>query len=384
MRATPRSPTAASSLPASAVRAVALALSVGLLPAAASAGPSGWTGTDGPATGSEVRVPEADARLSPRTATDRRLRPRAAPEPGGEAPVLLVVNKSDHTLSLVDPRTGREHAVVPTGHGPHEVGVSHDGRYAFVTDYGSRERPGSTVTVIDLQRRAVHDTISLGRHTRPHGIDVLADGTFWVTTEGSRHVLHVDPSSGEILQAVHTGQDGTHMVAAVEEAGRVYAASIGSGTVTSVDAETGEVLAQISTGPGAEGIDVSPDGTRVYVVNRAEGTLSEISVATNRVTRTLEVGDFPIRVSVLPDGGEALVSNARANEVALVDLDGWNVAKRLPVGAVPVGNLVRPDGQVAYVANTRADRISVVDLEAWERSGEIVAGDEPDGMAWVP
>ncbi len=29
------------------------------------------------------------------------------------------------------------------------------------------------------------------------------------------------------------------------------------------------------------------------------------------------------------------------------------------------------------------DKISVIDLEEWALDGEIVAGSEPDGMAWV-
>jgi YVTN family beta-propeller protein len=88
-------------------------------------------------------------------------------------------------------------------------------------------------------------------------------------------------------------------------------------------------------------------------------------------------------VKVRPDGSEALVSNARGNEVVAVDLAAWTVARRLPVGAIPVGILVAPDNHTAYVANTRDDKISVIDLEAWALDGEIIAGDEPDGMAWV-
>jgi YVTN family beta-propeller protein len=69
--------------------------------------------------------------------------------------------------------------------------------------------------------------------------------------------------------------------------------------------------------------------------------------------------------------------------VAAVDLETWAVVRRLPVGAMPVGILVTPDNRTAYVANTGDDKISVIDLVHWRLDGEIVAGDEPDGMAWV-
>ena len=296
---------------------------------------------------------------------------------------LVVVNKSASTISVVDPVGRTELATVPTGFAPHEVAVSRDGQFAYVSDYGTGPQPGNTVTVIDLESATVVGTIDLGTHTRPHGITVAADGSVWVTTEGSQHVLQLDPVRRAIVRAIRTGQQGTHMVAIAEAARRVFTANIGSGTATAIDAVEGTVIAQLETGAGAEGIDVSPDGSTVYVTNRSAGTLSAVDVATARVVRSLEVGAFPIRVKVRPDGREALVSNAQGNEVAAVDLSRWEVVRRLAVGAVPVGILITPDNRTAFVANTSDDKISVIDLVEWRLDGEIVAGDEPDGMAWV-
>ncbi len=307
----------------------------------------------------------------------------AAPLQAQEGPYLLVVNKSSNTLSVVDPDTRREVAVIPTGFAPHEVAVSNDGRMAYVTDYGTGQRPGTTITVVDLRSLEVVRAISLAPHTRPHGIDVSADGTLWVTTEGSAHVLHVDPEAGSILQAVETGQRVTHQVVIAQEADRVVTANIGGGNASVVQASTGELLGHVITGAGAEGIDVHPDGTRVYVTNRAAGTLSEIDLASNQVTRALEVGDFPIRIKVRPGGREALVSNANGNEVAAVDLVNWTVARRLPVGAAPIGILLVPGDEIAYVANTQDDKVTILDLRSWSVAGEIFPGEEPDGMAWV-
>jgi len=301
----------------------------------------------------------------------------------GPGSFLLVVNKSSNTLSVVDPESGAEVRVFETGLAPHEVAVSGDGRFAYVTDYGTGQQPGNTVTVVDLENMAVTGAISVAPHTRPHGVAVAEDGSVWVTTEGSRHVLQLDPVSGEIRQAVETGQEVTHMVAVAPQAGRVVTANIGSGTATLVDLESGSVVTQLETGAGAEGLAIHPDGRRAYVANRSAGTLAEIDLLDGEVTRLLEVGDFPIRVKVRRGGREALVSNANGNEVVAVDLDAWEVVRRLPVGAMPVGILIAPDDRTAYVANTEDDRITVIDLERWEVAGQITAGDEPDGMAWI-
>ena len=297
---------------------------------------------------------------------------------------LLVVNKSSNTVSIIDLATRQEVGVVSTGFAPHEVSVSPDGVFAYVTDYGTRSDPGSTISIIDLEQQVSLGTMSLSPHSRPHGIATASDGSIWVTTEGSRHVLHLDPIGRRILAEVETGQDVTHQLVIAELQQRVYTANIGSGTATAVDAAVGRILGQIPTGAGAEGIDVSPDGQRVYVTNRVAGTLSEIDIATNEVIRTLPVGEFPIRVKVRPDGEELLVSNARGSEIIAVNIVGWRIVRRLPLGAFPVGILISPDNKTAYVANTADDKISVIDLVNWKLDGEIIAGDEPDGMAWVP
>jgi len=297
---------------------------------------------------------------------------------------LLIVNKSSNTLSIVDPASRQELATVGTGFAPHEVAVSPDGVLAYVTDYGTGAAPGNTITIIDLEQGKSLGTMTLSPHSRPHGIVAVSDGTIWATTEGSRHVLHIDPIGRRILKEVQTSQEVTHQVAISEELKRVYTANIGSGTCTAIDGNTGRVLTHIETGAGAEGIDVSPDGSRVYVTNRVAGTLSEVDVASNQVIRTLAVGEYPIRVKMRPDGRELLVSNARGSEVVAVSVVGWRVVRRLQIGTFPVGILITPDNETAYVANTADDKVSVIDLVNWTLAGEIVAGDEPDGMAWVP
>lgn len=301
----------------------------------------------------------------------------------GSGGYLLVVNKSSNSLSVVDPETEHEVISFPTGTAPHEVAASSDGRFAYVTDYGTGAEPGSTITVVDLEAGEVTGTIALSPHTRPHGVAVAPDGTLWVTAEGSAHVLQIDPAGGQVLKAVETGQDVTHMVAIAPGGLRVVTANIGSGTATIVDPESGSVSHQVETGAGAEGLAVHPDGMRAYVTNREAGTLVEVDLQMGAVTRSLSVGEFPIRVKVRPGGGEVLVSNANGNEVVAVDLDDWAIVRRLAVGVMPVGILITPDDKTAYVANTQDDRITVIDLENWEISGEIVTGDEPDGMAWV-
>jgi DNA-binding beta-propeller fold protein YncE len=88
----------------------------------------------------------------------------------GAADTLVVLNKSDATASLIDLARGTAAATLPTGQAPHEVDVSPDGKLALVANYGTREAPGSTLTVIDVGGARVVRTIDLAPHKRPHGV----------------------------------------------------------------------------------------------------------------------------------------------------------------------------------------------------------------------
>ena len=59
--------------------------------------------------------------------------------------------------------------------------IAPDGKTAFVADYGIPQRPGKTLTIVDLVRLEVKGTVDLGRHRRPHGLFLCADGTLLVS-----------------------------------------------------------------------------------------------------------------------------------------------------------------------------------------------------------
>ena len=309
------------------------------------------------------------------------------------ADLLVVLNKSDHEAVLVDPATFKTVTKVATGHGPHEAAVSPDGRRAFVCNYGMtgvfregerRDEPGNTLSVVDLERRAVVDTFALGEFTKPHGIAVSRDGRLlWVTCEGAQAVLELDAASGKVLKSWKTGQDVSHMLVATPDERKLYVANIRSGSATVIDRGTDSVQTVV-TGEGAEGIDVTPDGKEVWVTNRAANTVSVIATATDSVVASFESGGtMPIRVKFTPDGKEAWISNARSNAMTVFDVATRKLLATVAVGAVPIGIQMSPDGKRAFVANTNDDQITVLDVKGRKVVGTFTTGNEPDGMAWA-
>jgi YVTN family beta-propeller protein len=314
--------------------------------------------------------------------------------------LLVVVNKSDDTVTILNAASGTVTATVPVGKGPHEVEVLADRRTAAVSNYGKAGEPGRTVTLVDVDRGVALGTVDLGEGTRPHGLEALADGRLLVTAEGTKELLLVDPAARKVLTRIPTGREVSHMVVAPHDAKAAYVASIGSGTVSAADLVSGRIAKDLATGAGAEGIDLTPDGREVWVVNREANTVSVVDATRLEILATLPAPKFPIRVKVTPDGRRALVSCAQSGDVAVFDVKSRKEVKRIPMdreavpgsearvfstrfgkSPVPVGLLIAPDGRKAWVASTNADVISVIDLDKLEVVGRLTAGKEPDGLS---
>jgi YVTN family beta-propeller protein len=299
------------------------------------------------------------------------------------AATLVVLNKSDDTVSLLDPESGESRATLGVGGAPHEVAVTSDGRLAYVANYGTRDAPGNSLSILDLRTGRVLSTIKLGQFRRPHGLTLTPDDRYlYVTVEGSQAVLEIDTGSERIARVFPTEQNVSHMCALLPAGQKLYVTNIGSRSVSIVDLESGGV-SRLATGDGPEGIDVSPNGREVWVANRSGGDVVVIDTKTDTITARFPAGDFPIRVKFTPDGGRVLVSNARGNEIVVFDAATRAVEARIPTGEAPIGILIEPNGKTAWVAQTAADRISRIDLEKLELAGHVRAGREPDGLGWA-
>lgn len=320
----------------------------------------------------------------------------------GSADTLLVANKSDDTVDLIDLTRGRSVATLGTGHAPHEIAVSPDGTLAVVSNYGGRDAPGSSLTVIDVQAAATSGEIDLGAHTRPHGLAFVGHRRIVVTAEGSGHLVVVDLDGGHIRAAVPTGQRVSHMVATSSDGRLAFVANIGSGSVTVIDLVESKKLKDIATGEGTEGITTTADGREIWVTNRGADTLSVIDPDTLTILETLPCPGFPIRVAMTPDGSRAFVSAARSGEVVVFDthkrleltrtkLDLSNApdasrrlfGDRFGESPVPVGLVIDPSGEQIWVAATQADAVVVIEPGDLVVRDLLRAGHEPDGMAYT-
>lgn len=299
------------------------------------------------------------------------------------APLLLVGNKGEDSLSIVNLDNGRELRRLETGKAPHEIAVSPDGSRAAVVAYG-----GTSIDVFDLAKRQRLRAIELGANARPHGIVWLADGRIVATAEGRKSIAVVARDLSTVRE-IPTGQEGTHMVAVSADGRRAYTANMGSGSVSVIDLDAGRKLRDVPAGKVPEGIALSRDGRRLWVADRDSATLRVFDTATMRPLATMPTGKSPIRVAVSPDGTLVVTSNFGDGTLSLFDARSFRPLRIIAVGA-PGGEfqqvtiLFAPDGRRLYVAETGIDRIAEVELDSGQVLGRLPAGRNGDGLAIVP
>jgi YVTN family beta-propeller protein len=301
------------------------------------------------------------------------------------SPALLVLNKSANELAVVDPATGRVAGRVPVGESPHEIAVSPDGRYAFVTNYGA-QTPGSTLSMIDIAAIKEVRRVDLGPLRKPHGI-FFAGGGVYFTAETNRLIGRYDPASNQVDWLFGTGQSGTHMVSLNKDLSRIFTANIGSDSITILERVNGPAgwnATVIPVGKGPEGNDLSPDGKQLWVANGQGGTVSIIDVAAKRVTDTIDVQtQRSNRLQFTPDGKLVLVSDMSGNELVVIDAATHKQVKRISPGKSPEGILMQPDGSRIYVALAGDNQVAVIDPKTLEVVNRMATGLGPDGLAWV-
>ena len=304
--------------------------------------------------------------------------------------LLLVANKGDHTLGLIDTAAGKMIASVPEdGVTGHEVVAAPDGKRAFVPIYGNSGvghagTDGQLIRVIDLAKRAVVGTLDLGKALRPHcAVIGPKNGLLYVTTELENSVTMIDPQTLKIVGTIPTGQAESHMLAITSDGKRGYTANVAPGTVSVLDLENKKVLAVIPVCKNTQRISLSPDDRWVFTSDQTRPRLAVIDTQTNVIRQWIEMPGTGYGSAPTPNGKWLVIALPKVNQVAVIDLTTMKVAHTLDVPRAPQEVLVRPDGAEAYVSCDASRQIAVIDTQEWKVKKLIAAGAGADGLAWA-
>lgn len=227
-------------------------------------------------------------------------------------------NEKDGGVTVIETATLKVAAKIPTGAGQHEVIISNDNRFAFVSN-----RASGTVSIIDIRK-----------------LEKLSD--------------------------VNVGSQPSSM-ALSELSKAVYVAGEGDGTITVIEGQSQQVVARLKTKPGARSIRFAPGGRYGFVVNTKENAVHIFDAASNRLLHEVNVVKAPDQIMF--SSAFAFVRSLDTENVYMLRLgkiDKEVDVTEFPGGQAPPGKgstpvradsiVLAPEGNSVIVANP-VDRV---------------------------
>jgi YVTN family beta-propeller protein len=123
-----------------------------------------------------------------------------------------------------------------------------------------------------------------------------------------------------------------------------------------------------STGPLPEAdatrdLALSPDGNTLIACNNTSRNIALIDVPSSTVEAYIEVGERPLGAAITPNGQYAVVCATDSHMVRIIDLSSNAIVSSLTINQRPVQVRISPDSQFAYVLNVAGtDAITFIQL----------------------
>jgi YVTN family beta-propeller protein len=310
---------------------------------------------------------------------------------------LYIVNKRSSSITVFDLLQGKEISEIPIEVEPHEPITLSNQNKVVVTNYGTPEVLGKSLTVINTKTNKVEKKIELEGSIAPHGIVAFPNSNkVAVVTDIGNNLLVVDVEKGIVEKNIKTQQIISHLLVLDPKKPFAYVSNINSGSVSVIDLEQDKVIKIIYCGFKTEGIDITPDGSEIWVTNNKENTISVINTTTYQITNTLPAGEESLRLKFSIDGKHCLVTNARDGTISVYDQHTKKLIKTILLHGKanliekllyhtprPVGILVHPNGLYTFVANSNANKIEVIDMKTFTIVSTIGTAKVPDGMTLI-
>lgn len=173
--------------------------------------------------------------------------------PGGTE--AYVANAGDGTVSVIDLKTNSEVARIPVGKAPVQVGFTPDGTRVFVS-----LRDDDKVALIDAKTRKVLDRIAVG--DGPIQVHATADARFLlVANQGTEDkpgdtVSVIDIAARQLVNTLKTAP-GAHGVTVSSKGDLAFVTNIYDGTLSVIDLSNFSILANVKVGQGPNGVTYS-------------------------------------------------------------------------------------------------------------------------------
>jgi YVTN family beta-propeller protein len=310
---------------------------------------------------------------------------------------LYVVNKLSRSITIFDLFEGKQLKELSIEIEPHEATALTKPNRVIVTNYGTPDVEGKSITVIDADNNTIVKTIELGGSLRPHGIIALPEPhKVGIVADIGNDLSVVNVATGVVEKQISTQQDFSHLLVHHPAKPLIYVTNINSGSVSVIDVELDKVVKIIHCSERAEGIDITPNGSEIWVTNIKDNFISVINTETYKTTDSLGTGNQPLRLKFSNDGKYCLISNSGDGTISVYNSKTKKQITRIVIPGKknifekvlyrtprPVGILMHPNGLYAFVSNLTAGRVEVIDMRNFNIVSSIKVGEMPDGLALI-
>jgi YVTN family beta-propeller protein len=272
--------------------------------------------------------------------------------------LLFVTLPAINQVALITTRSWKVINYIDAGTSPTRITMQPDQQYVWIANDGIEKESG--VTVIDPVTLKVAAKISTG--AGGHDIVISSDNRFaFVSNRESETVSIVDVQKLEKINDIKVGPAPASM-ALSELSKAIYVASETDGSVTVIDEQSRQVIARMKTKPGARSIRFAPGGRYGFVLNTKESVISIFDAASNQMLHEVKAGKAPDQiifsdtfafVRSLDTETVAMLRLATiGKEVDITDFPGGQVAPRKGSEPIHADSIVlAPEGNSVILAN---------------------------------
>jgi YVTN family beta-propeller protein len=271
--------------------------------------------------------------------------------------LLFVTLPAIDQVAVINTRSWKVLNYIEVGTKPTRIIVQPDQQYVWVANDGDKD---GGVTVIDIANLKVAAKISTSGGE--HELVISNDNRFaFVSNRKSESVSVVDIRKLAKVNDVKVGQEPVSM-ALSELSKAIYVASEIDGLVAVIDGETQQVIARMQTKPGARSIRFAPGGRYGFVLNTKQSTVTIFDAASNRVLHEVKAGKSPDQImfsdtfafvrSLDTESVEMMRLATIGKEVDVTEFPGGQAAPGK--GSTPVradSIVLAPEGNAVVVAN---------------------------------
>jgi YVTN family beta-propeller protein len=271
---------------------------------------------------------------------------------------LFVTLPLINQVAVVDTRSWKVTNYIDAGIKPARIIMQPDQQYIWVANEGDEKSGG--VTVIEAATLKVAATIPTGPGR--HDVVISSDNRFaFVSNRESATVSIIDIRKLEKLKDLSVGP-GPVSMALSDLSKALYVASETDGTVTAIEQQGHEVIARMKTKPGARSIRFAPSGRYGFVLNTQNSLVHIFDAASNRMLHEVNVGKSPDQImfsdtfafvrSLETENVEMLRLGTIAKEVDVTEFPGGQGAPGKGPPPVRADSIVlAPEGNAVIVAN---------------------------------